>query len=455
MIPCLGSRGRLGFLVLAAGLAACGQLQQRDAGPDPSVIVPRLFDPTRMYAAMGFFAKGAPVPFVAGVRYLAGPHPDTTLAVFGLSLANNSLSFRRSNSGFEATYLVELVFRQDDRVVKRVTADETVRVGSFQETLRLDESVVFQEFVPVPAGGYELAVIVRDEYGGAFSRDEQSVEIPSFRERHLSDLIATYEGAGRTSANALPSLLMNPRATTPYGLDTLVFYFEAYGLTPGTEVVVRGISMAGDTIWTERAPLLGTRDLATGTVRVAPDRLPVGELNVIATAESVDDTARAIALVSFSDQWAITNFLDVLSLLRYFGHEETVDSMRLADPSERPSRWRRFWEETDPNPITPENEALEQYFRRVQVANLRFQETGGPGWLTDRGEVYIALGEPDEVFDQSTDLRGERRIIRWTFVTERVVLDFGDDTGFGRFRLTPISRSEFDRVLSRIRREAN
>lgn len=455
MIPCLGSRGRLGFLVLAAGLAACGQLQQREAGPDPSVIVPRLFDPTRMYAAMGFFAKGPPVPFVAGVRYLAGPHPDTTLAVFGLSLANNSLSFRRNNSGFEATYRVELVFRQNDRVVKRVTADETVRVGSFQETLRSDESVIFQEFVPVPAGGYELAVLVRDEYGGAYSRDERSVEVPSFRDRHLSDLIATYEGTGRTSVNVLPALLVNPRATTPYGLDTLTFYVEAYGLTPGTEVVVRGLSPAGDTIWTERTPLQGTRELATGMVRVAPDRLPVGELTVVATAESVDDTARTLALVSFSDQWAITNFLDVLSLLRHFGHEDTIDSMRLAEPSERPARWRMFWEETDPDPVTPENEALEEYFRRVQIANMRFRETGDPGWLTDRGEVYITLGDPDEVFDQSTDLRGERRIIRWTYFTERAVLDFVDDTGFGRFRLTPISRSEFHRVLSRIRREAN
>ena len=59
--------------------------------------------------------------------------------------------------------------------------------------------------------------------------------------------------------------------------------------------------------------------------------------------------------------------------------------------------------------------------------------------MTDRGEVFIGLGSPDEVFDSSSDLQGPARIIRWTYLGERLVLDFVDDTGFGRFRLTRIT----------------
>src|SRR5881397_2383182 len=109
-------------------------------------------------------------------------------------------------------------------------------------------------------------------------------------------------------------------------------------------------------------------------------------------------------LVSFSDQWAITNYDQMISLLRYFDRPEWVDSLRKASPEERPAVWRRFYKSTDPVSLTPENEALDRYFRRIQVANQRYQEAGDPGWLTDRGEVFVTLGDPDDVFDFSADV---------------------------------------------------
>src|SRR5439155_1242641 len=83
-------------------------------------------------------------------------------------------------------------------------------------------------------------------------------------------------------------------------------------------------------------------------------------------------------------------------------------------------------------------------------ANERFRESGDPGWLTDRGEVFITLGDPDDVLDASSDVsRSGVRLIRWTFTGLRLTLFFQDQTGFGRFRLTPMSRAEFQRVLAR------
>jgi len=158
-------------------------------------------------------------------------------------------------------------------------------------------------------------------------------------------------------------------------------------------------------------------------------------------------------LVSFSDQWAITNYDEMISLLRYFDRQDWVDRLRRAPADQRPAVWREFYKATDPVEATPENEALEAYFRRIQLANQRFRESGGAGWLTDRGEVLISLGEPDDVFDFSTDVsRSGARGIRWTYNSLRLTLFFQDQTGFGRFRLTPLSRAEFQRAVSQVRR---
>jgi GWxTD domain-containing protein len=188
-------------------------------------------------------------------------------------------------------------------------------------------------------------------------------------------------------------------------------------------------------------------------VLVVPGKLPVGQAELQAVPLSGGDTTRSRFLVSFSNQWVITNFEEMTSLLRYFDRQDWVDSLRRSPPDHRPEVWRAFWKATDPAPMTPENEAIDDYFRRIQQANVRFQDEGEPGWLTERGEVFITLGEPDEILDLSNGMdRSGQRVLRWTYTAERLVLYFQDQTGFGRYRLTPSSRAEFQRVLARVRR---
>jgi GWxTD domain-containing protein len=160
----------------------------------------------------------------------------------------------------------------------------------------------------------------------------------------------------------------------------------------------------------------------------------------------------ASALVSFSQAWVITNFDEMLDLLRYFGEDTRVSAMRKAPPAERSRLWREFYAQTDPNNATPENEALNQYFSRISAANSRFTDEGTAGWRTDRGEVFIALGAPDESIETSPGTAG--RVVRWTYLNYRLSLFFQDETGFGRLRLTPGSRAEFERTHNRIRSQS-
>jgi GWxTD domain-containing protein len=441
-----------GVAIAAAALAilACGQWQRVGSGmgPDPSVVLPRLFDPAGLYTQMGFLAHGPPLPFVGHLRYLATPSPDSTLAVFAVSLANNSFSFRRAGEGFEARYRVDLILRREGTVARRVSSEETVRVGTREEALRADESVIFQQVVFLAPGNYQASVAVRDEFSGAQARTEHAAVVPRFTGPGLSDLIPVYEVAPRTDLDTPLRVLVNTRATVPYGMDSLRLYLEAYGASATGSLSLTVFDEHGDEVWSGEAPLQGER-LRSAVIALGPDRLPVGRLRLVTRAGT--DSSVAPALVSFSDQWAITNFEDVLFLLRHFGQERAINRLSQAPETERPQLWREFLRATDPNPATPENEALEQYFRRLLVANSRFEEAGEPGWLSDRGEVYITLGEPDEVFDLSSDFQGARRIIRWNYFSHRLTLDFVDETGFGRFRLTPSARAEYQRVLNAVR----
>src|SRR4030043_1303581 len=57
-----------------------------------------------------------------------------------------------------------------------------------------------------------------------------------------------------------------------------------------------------------------------------------------------------------------------------------------------------FWRQRDPSPGTTENEFKTEHFRRVNYANHYLgRQSPIPGWKTDRGRIYIILGEPNDI----------------------------------------------------------
>ena len=449
------------LLVFAVGAAlGCGPRPPAGAAQEPephataAATAAPLSDAADVYRSMGFIVAGAPLPFVATIRYLRTAASDSTLAVFALSLADHSLSFRRDGNAFVAQYHVEVTFGSDTSPVRQLVSDEVVRVRTFQETLRADESVIYQRFVGLRPGVYPISVAVRDRNSPASGRQARTDTVPSLAGRAIGWPIPVYQGEGRARLGEQPTLLLNPRATVPYGADSLRFYVETYGMPRGTRLAARALDQMGVEVWRDTVPLAGDATLATARLVVHPGELSVGRgrLELGAVGVGTEQPVTAPFLVSFSDQWAITNFDQMISLLRYFERQDWLVKLKRAAPAERPAVWRDFYKTTDPVPMTPENEALDEYFRRVQTANARFQEGADQGWLTDRGQVFITLGEPDDVFDFSSDVaRTGLRGIRWTYNQLRLTLFFQDQTGFGRFKLTPLSRGEYERALIRVR----
>src|SRR5204863_55355 len=81
---------------------------------------------------------------------------------------------------------------------------------------------------------------------------------------------------------------------------------------------------------------------------------------------------------------AAANFDQLLTLLRYFSAQDLVDKLRAAPREQRAAAWHELYHRSDPDTATPQNEALDEYFRRIESANRRFAEAVTPGWQTDR-----------------------------------------------------------------------
>jgi GWxTD domain-containing protein len=435
-------------VLLSIGCGGGGQ-GPGSATPNTEQTLSELFNLSAVYQRIGRIAAGGPMPFVGSVGFAAGAG-DSTIARIGLSLENHAFAFQRDPGSFSTRFRVEYAFQRSGAEPVTATRDEIIRVRSFQETQRSDESVIVEQGFLLAPGSYDLSITVRDPASSVFSRAEKGIEVPAFTPGSITPPILVYEARPRaTTADSL-ALLLNPRGTVATGGgDSLLIYLEGYRFSGPTTIPIEVRDDRDSVVSRSQVSFVGGKGLEAHIVPVGSASPPLGELRI--AVGSGPSAQRVSALVSFSRNWVVTSYENLLGLLRYFiWAPDRLAALRNAKADDRPRLWREFWTATDPIPATPENEALDEYFIRIAIANERFRDEGGPGWRTDRGEVFITLGEPDQVLE--TPPSSDRRRVQWLYSNYRAVILFEGTIGFSRLRMSPSSRAEFSRARTQAMR---
>ncbi len=87
-------------------------------------------------------------------------------------------------------------------------------------------------------------------------------------------------------------------------------------------------------------------------------------------------------------------YQDFLKLVTYIiSPKEREVFLEMPDNRDRDIFIEGFWKLRDPTPGTPENEYREEIVKRFEHVNKYFK-AGRPGWMTDRGRIWMILGEP-------------------------------------------------------------
>ncbi|MGH7580529.1 MAG: hypothetical protein ACREM9_10190, partial [Gemmatimonadales bacterium] len=308
-------------LVLTAALvasgSACGSWKRvgSDEQPKPTEALTRMLNSTQFYQRLGRLAAGDPMPFVGTVAFASAPG-DSVIAVLGLSLENRAFAFQREGNSFVARYRVSISFKRDGAPPVDLAREELVRVATFQETQRADESVLFQQVLRMVPANYKVTVSVRDASSTAESSATADYAAPRFGESSYSAPILSYQATGRGSLADPLSLVLNPRGAVGYGSDTLLAYVEGYSFPEPTKVPFEVLDEQQHSIYSDSLRFRGGREVESQVVRLAPDSVSLGELEIVVGS---DPERSASALVSFTQAWVVTNFDEMLDLLRFFG----------------------------------------------------------------------------------------------------------------------------------------
>jgi GWxTD domain-containing protein len=406
---------------------------------------PLSFDATPVYRQAGLIARGLPFPIIGRAAFLASATPDTTHVVISLAFASASLSFaREADDRFRANYEVNIVIGRGSEVVARTSAEEQVIVGTYRETTRTDETLLFQEILDVAPGTYTLVVSARDRGSQRGVEERVEIRVPQIEDGGLSSPIPVAEAVPRTSRNTLPNLLINPNGTAIVGRDSIIpIYLESYddGAAP-LLLMIR--SERGRVLWSDTVEVVARAGIRAGIVEVPVARMGLGASRLTVVREGGSDSASAYVFAGFGSELPVASYDDMLSYLRHFASPARIERLRVAPEEDRPSAWADFARATDGNPQTPEHEDLRDYFGRLMRANGRYREEATPGWMVDRGKVYIVLGDPDHIIEPPLNetQRGRQQV--WEYRVLNMQLVFYDQTGAGRWRLTQSSEVRFE-----------
>jgi len=301
----------------------------------------------------------------------------------------------------------QITFRSDSRTI---TVPDEARARS-----RTDFRVNQFNFV-LPKGKYTIDFGILDNHAQVRHTRELKIKVRPFKKDRIGiseiELVRAVAPAGDEQlAFDKGDFAVIPSLTAEYGdgdNSSMMFYVELYkGEEDYRDVLL-------ETAIRKRWGGIVYRDSMTITLD-EPIKRQIREISIsdLGPAEydvevrlrghklrKLDEKRRAFYVV-WSEEAVLRNDVkEVVKLLGLIAQPRELDSLKKAETyEERVAQVEKFWARRDPTPGSPENEIKREFFRRVKIANRNFGFMSTPGWRTDRGQVFVKHGEPDQIDD--------------------------------------------------------
>jgi GWxTD domain-containing protein len=348
------------------------------------------------------------------------------------------LRFVKDGEGFAAKYDVILtISRPTQQIVQERSWTVEVRLPEFARTVSRNASSLTQKALDIEPGEYRVAVQLKDQESKKGGRIQRSLLVTDFEKDSvsISDIMLvsrlTTEGEKR---KIVPNISGNVSSSG----EGFFLFFEVYRTVP-----MDSARLAWQIFNQEKVEIRSAvqEEALSGEktqvfIKVEDLTLPVGTYLVTVQNRSGH---KASSSRTFTVRWAdmpasISDLKEAVEQLRYIAQPGEYDDIRnLETEEEMRTRFLEFWAKRDPDPGTPRNELMEEYYQRVEYANKTFSHYMD-GWKTDRGMVYVRFGAPDNVERHPFDMNSKPYEVWYYYNIERQFV-FVDETGFGDYRL--------------------
>jgi GWxTD domain-containing protein len=347
------------------------------------------------------------------------------LELFQIAIPVQEIRYEEKDGSYLADVRVALTLMRGEEKIHEKGLEIRDSRDSRPEINDLSGFIYMSDSSTVEPGSYTLTVRVEDlnrrkktlmglikgKYLYSEIKD-LGIDIPGFPSGRiaLSDpvLLWSRESGGRFVTNPMQI----------YGLknDTLSFFASA--LVPekqvldidSIEVFMSVIDSKGEMVGSKSGtvPVNGRRTLVFGSFDV--NTWPAGSYMIRVDVFS-GGALKVSSAKDFSVAWELLNWQkprrDVLVEARLLFRDSEYDKFSRMSIGEQERVLTAYWKKIDPTPHTAVNELYDVFQSRVRYADSHFGGSYARGALSDRGQLYIMLGPPDEIIQESVPFNRE------------------------------------------------
>ncbi len=346
--------------------------------------------------------------------------PKKTICEIYYSMPIKELKFKKIGGKFTAEF--PIILRITDEITKETFIDTLHKEVNVSD---LGESVEFsdvQRVVLASDGRYNISLVVESIEGKTLQAETTVVARKWDGDLILSDVQISHTLIPTSQENRFIKsgykLIPFPRREFDRNRYLLASYCELYGLQSDSVLITYIIQRGGDgedTVYNDYYDVIGDRMAIPMISNVLGYPLGSYTLKLIAHCGSqVTVSVKGFFVKKFKEIATLTipdSIMEYASFINYISSSREVSEMNSLSPEGRKLFLHRFWNRRDPTPATRENEALNEFVKRVKYSDEYFTLKGKKGRFTDFGRIYIKYGPPDDIVRRTMEMEAYPYVI--------------------------------------------
>jgi GWxTD domain-containing protein len=348
------------------------------------------------------------------------------------SIQNDLLFFTKADNGYTGGYDISLA-------VKDVASNSTVFSHLWKEKIFEKEfeqtnskkryQVNGKKFeTKLLTGNYEVNLELTDEATGNSFKSKRKLSIPDFESSTYFSDIKFYRPDDSLSAEII---LGDRQSAIEFNNDLRVHFemIQSHSKTASLTSVLYKVkdeekleinrtehSISFENNWAKYTETINKKILNEGNYLLS---------YTLKTDEGESEISKEFRIVWFKKPLYLYDDELAVPPIQYIVSPEEWEAIDNMSDDELSTWLKDFWEKRDPDPDTPLNEIMVEFYNRVYDANKKYAAKYEEGWTTDRGKSLILYGEPDHVEAYRYKLKSKPYEI-WYYQSENKKLIFID-----------------------------
>lgn len=326
-------------------------------------------------------------------------------------IPENQLTYIKSDSTFSAKYEILCSLTRKDKEIGDTWVEEIPRDSSKKQ-------ITGELKIPTPPGKYALKLIVKDLNSKKISEKKSTIFVENFKKSALA-----FSSRHLTQDRTLSFEVYN-FCRLPFKV-----FYKIEDSTKTNKNYTKGMPAptGSDSIVIDSINFINKISIKLDSLKFGSPVISL-VLCTTTTCDFVVDTLR------FNEPFWIKSWETKVKQLYYIADKKEIDSLIKTPVTDREKKWSDFWRKK--SLIYNDDYVETEYFKRVDYANSNFTHVR-QGWESDRGRIYILLGEPDEIETHPFEV-GQNPYEVWYYYSKKVrhpKFVFEDKAGFGDYIL--------------------